>query len=51
MRAFTTDLSGGKGSVVWDGRASSGGKLSSGIYFVRLQHARGTIKTPVVILK
>jgi hypothetical protein len=51
VRAFTTDMSGGKGSLVWDGRSSSGQHLSSGIYYVRLQHALGTVKTPVVLLR
>jgi hypothetical protein len=51
VRAFTTDMSGGKGSLVWDGRSGSGQDLSSGIYYVRLQHAGGTLKTAVVLLK
>jgi flagellar hook assembly protein FlgD len=50
VRAFKTEMSGGKGSLVWDGRSGSGQELSSGIYYVRLEHAHGTIKTGVVLL-
>ena len=51
VREFRTDMGGGKGSVVWDGRASGGQDLSSGVYYVHLQHAGGTIKTGIVLLK
>ena len=51
VRTFSTNMSGGKGSLVWDGRTNVGQDLSSGIYYVRLQHAGGTLKTGVVLLK
>jgi len=51
VRAFAADMSGGKGSLDWDGRSSSGKDLSSGVYFLRLEHAGGTIETPVVLLR
>ena len=51
VRTFTADVTGGKGSLVWDGRSSSGKQLSSGVYFVRLDHAGGSVKTPVVLLR
>src|SRR5215471_2500395 len=51
VRAFTTELSSGKGSLVWDGRSNSGRDLSSGVYFVKLDHPGGTVRTPVVLLR
>jgi len=51
VRGFTTELSSGKGSLVWDGRSNSGRDLSSGVYFVKLDHPGGTVKTAVVLLR
>jgi hypothetical protein len=41
----------GRGSVVWDGRASSGEKLPPGVYFLRLQDGRAAITKRVVLLR
>jgi hypothetical protein len=41
----------GVGSIVWDGRASSGEALPSGIYFLRCQEDRGTITKRVTLLR
>ena len=51
VRAFQADMSASRGSLVWDGRSSSGQDVPAGVYFVRLQHAQGTVQTGVVLLR
>lgn len=40
----------GKQSLVWDGRDASGARLSTGLYFIRLQ-SKGSSKISKVVLK
>jgi hypothetical protein len=52
LRALQENAPGrGMGSVVWDGRASSGEELPSGIYFLRLQDGRTAITKRVTRLR
>lgn len=49
--AASSGLSGGAGSVVWDGRADSGGELPSSVYFVRLTDGRQETRSRALKLK
>jgi hypothetical protein len=37
------------GQVTWDGRGARGGLVSSGVYFVRVEDARGSLKKIIVV--
>ena len=46
-----SDVAGGEGSVVWDGRDGSGRPVASGSYFIRIEQAGSSLNRRVTLLR